>query len=110
VELEPTTSGLSEVQPAAVIRSEAAKMSCVFVMPVSLGGLVASIESMPGTTPVQSVSAGDPGDAGQSTWLRPYVATGSAGHRYRGASAANFGTPAEARRPSRSSMLMAGAE
>jgi hypothetical protein len=35
----------------AAIRSEAAKMSCVLVMPVSPGGLVASIESMPGTTP-----------------------------------------------------------
>jgi hypothetical protein len=35
----------------AAIRSEAAKMSCVLVMPVSPGGLVASIESVPGTTP-----------------------------------------------------------
>jgi hypothetical protein len=85
-------------------------MSCVLMMPVLPGGLVASIESMPGIMPAQSVSAEEPGDAGQSTGLSPYVLTGSAGHRCRRASAANFGTPAEARRPSRSSMLMAGAE
>jgi len=41
----------------AAIRSEAAKMSCVLVMPVSPGGLVASIESMPATRPAQSASA-----------------------------------------------------
>ena len=85
-------------------------MSCVLMMPVLPGGLVASIESMPGTTAAQSASAEEPGDAGQLTGLRPYVSTGSVGHRCRRASAANFGTPAEARRPSRSSMLMAGAE
>lgn len=50
-------------QNLAAIRSEAAKMSCVLVMPVSPGGLVASIESMPGTTPAQSTSAEEPGDA-----------------------------------------------
>ena len=85
-------------------------MSCVLVMPVSPGGLVASIESMPGITPAQSLSAEEAGDAGQSTWLPHYGSPGSAGHRCRRASAANFGTPAEARRPSRSSILMAGAE
>jgi len=47
----------------AAVRGEAAKMSCVLVMPVSPGGLVASIESMPGTTPAQSASAEEPGDA-----------------------------------------------
>jgi len=85
-------------------------MSCVLMMPVLPGGLVANIESMPGIMPAQSVSAEEPGDAGQSIGLLPYVSAGSAGHRCRRASAANFGTPAEARRPSRSSMLMAGAE
>jgi hypothetical protein len=46
----------------AAVRSKAAKMSCVMMMPVLPGGLVASIESMPGTTPVQSASGEEPGD------------------------------------------------
>jgi hypothetical protein len=65
-------------------------MSCVLVMPVSPGGLEASIETMPGIRLPNRTRRGA-GRYGELDPLRPYVSTGSAGHRCRRASAANFG-------------------